>query len=132
MHGNAPPTPEGRLRLCQRIESGWAVAAAAESMNISRQCAHKWWSRSRRNDQRDYMTARAARSGVRTGPGTRGASDRRVAALTQARTRPAQRDRRRAGVYRASRPGPQRSEPAAMAGPPDRAGDPADQDRPLR
>jgi hypothetical protein len=38
-------TPQGRLRLCQRIESGWTVAAAAESMNISRQCAHKWWAR---------------------------------------------------------------------------------------
>lgn len=47
MHRNAPLTPEGRLRLCQRIESGWTVAAAAESMNISRQCAHKWWSRFR-------------------------------------------------------------------------------------
>lgn len=45
MHANAPLTPEGRLRLCQRIESGWSVAATAESMNISRQCAHKWWSR---------------------------------------------------------------------------------------
>ena len=47
MHGNAPLTPQGRLRLCQRIEAGWSVAAAAESMNISRQCAHKWWSRYR-------------------------------------------------------------------------------------
>jgi transposase InsO family protein len=45
MHRNAPLTPEGRLRLCQRIEDGWSVAAAAESMNISRQTAHKWWSR---------------------------------------------------------------------------------------
>ena len=45
MHGNAPLTPEGRLRLCHRIEDGWTVAAAAESMNISRQCAHKWWRR---------------------------------------------------------------------------------------
>ena len=45
MHRNAPLTPEGRLRLCQRIESGWTVAATAESMNISRQCAHKWWRR---------------------------------------------------------------------------------------
>src|ERR1700722_17640618 len=26
---------------------GWTVAAAAESMNISRQCAHKWWRRYR-------------------------------------------------------------------------------------
>ena len=45
MHRNAPLTPEGRLRLCHRIEDGWTVAAAAESMNISRQCAHKWWRR---------------------------------------------------------------------------------------
>jgi transposase InsO family protein len=45
MHGNAPLTPQGRLRLVQRIEAGWTVAAVAESMNISRQCAHKWWSR---------------------------------------------------------------------------------------
>ena len=47
MHANAPLTPEGRLRLCHRIEDGWTVAAAAKSMNISRQCAHKWWSRYR-------------------------------------------------------------------------------------
>jgi len=33
--------------LCQRISAGWTVAAAAESMNISRQCAHKWWRRYR-------------------------------------------------------------------------------------
>jgi transposase InsO family protein len=45
VHRNAPLTPEGRLRLCQRIIDGWTVAAAAESMNISRQCAHKWWRR---------------------------------------------------------------------------------------
>jgi transposase InsO family protein len=47
VHGNAPLTPEGRLRLCHRIEDGWSVAAAAESMNISRQTAHKWWRRYR-------------------------------------------------------------------------------------
>lgn len=45
MHRNAPLTPEGRRRLIERIESGWSVAAAAESMHISRQCAHKWWNR---------------------------------------------------------------------------------------
>ena len=32
MHANAPLTVEGRRRLCERIESGWSVAAAAESM----------------------------------------------------------------------------------------------------
>jgi hypothetical protein len=45
MHRHAPLTLEGGWRLCERIESGWTVAAAAESMNISRQCAHKWWGR---------------------------------------------------------------------------------------
>jgi transposase InsO family protein len=45
LHRNAPLTAEGRFRLCQRIAAGWTVAAAAESMNISRQCAHKWWRR---------------------------------------------------------------------------------------
>lgn len=47
MHRNAPLTPEGRLRLCRRIESGWSVTATAESMNVSRQTAHKWWRRYR-------------------------------------------------------------------------------------
>jgi transposase InsO family protein len=45
MHRNAPLTVEGRRRLCERISSGWTVAAAAESMNISRQTASKWWNR---------------------------------------------------------------------------------------
>jgi hypothetical protein len=45
LHRNAPLTPEGRLRLCARIEAGWTNTAAAESMQISRQCAHTWWSR---------------------------------------------------------------------------------------
>jgi len=48
VHRNAPLTPEGRLRLCLRIEEdGWTVAAAAESMRVSRQCAHKWLRRYR-------------------------------------------------------------------------------------
>lgn len=45
MHRNAPLTPEGRQRLCERIQSGWTITAAAESMNLSRQCASKWWNR---------------------------------------------------------------------------------------
>ena len=45
MHANAPLTPQGRLRLVRRIESGWSIAATAESMNVSRQTAHKWWHR---------------------------------------------------------------------------------------
>jgi transposase InsO family protein len=45
LHANAPLTPEGRLRLCLRIEDGWSIAATAESANVSRQTAHKWWRR---------------------------------------------------------------------------------------
>jgi transposase-like protein len=45
VHRNAPLTPEGRLRLGRLIEDGCPVAAAAESMRISRQTAHKWWRR---------------------------------------------------------------------------------------
>src|SRR6266550_2598924 len=45
VHRNAPLTPEGRLRLCQRIEGGWPVAHAAESMGISRDRAYVWWRR---------------------------------------------------------------------------------------
>jgi len=47
MHGNAPLTREGRRRLVGLVEAGWTVAAAAESMQISRQCAYKWWRRYR-------------------------------------------------------------------------------------
>ena len=45
MHRNAPLTPEGRFRLCQRIEGGWPVAHAAASMGISRDRAYVWWNR---------------------------------------------------------------------------------------
>ncbi len=45
MHRNAPLTVEGRLRLIRRIEKGWSITAAAESSNVSRQCASKWWNR---------------------------------------------------------------------------------------
>jgi transposase InsO family protein len=47
MHAKAPLTPEGRRRLCERIEAGWTVAGAADSMGVSRQTAHKWWRRYR-------------------------------------------------------------------------------------
>jgi transposase InsO family protein len=38
-------TPAGRLLLCQRIEGGWPVAHAAESMGMSRDRAYVWWRR---------------------------------------------------------------------------------------
>ena len=45
MHRNARLTPAGRLLLCQRIEAGWPVAHAANSMGISRDRAYVWWRR---------------------------------------------------------------------------------------
>src|SRR2546425_13288064 len=45
MHRNARLTPAGRLLLCERIEAGWPVAHAAESMGISRDRAYVWWHR---------------------------------------------------------------------------------------
>lgn len=83
MHANAPLTPEGRLRLCQRIESGWSVAAAAESMNISRQCAHKWWRRYC-SEGRDGLQDRSSRP--RSCPHQTPANvERRIVALRQSR-----------------------------------------------
>ena len=83
MHGNAPLTPEGRLRLCHRIESGWTVAAAAESMNISRQCAHKWWRRYREEGE-GGLVDRSSRP--RSCPHqTPARVERRIVALRQSR-----------------------------------------------
>ncbi|MBT8462513.1 MAG: IS481 family transposase [Gemmatimonadetes bacterium] len=45
MHANARLTPQGRLTLVTRIESGRAVAHVAAEMGISRPTAHKWWNR---------------------------------------------------------------------------------------
>jgi len=84
MHRNAPLTVEGRRRLCRRIElDGFTVAQAAESMNISRQTASKWWNR--------YRVAGVA--GLEDRPcrphsspaRTRARLERRVVALRQSR-----------------------------------------------
>jgi transposase InsO family protein len=47
-HGRARLTPLGRLLLVNRIvEEGWTVAAAAESLGVSRATAYKWVQRFR-------------------------------------------------------------------------------------
>jgi len=47
-HRKAKLTPLGRQLLVERItELGWSVAAAAESMGVSRQTAYKWLARYR-------------------------------------------------------------------------------------
>lgn len=45
MHANAPLTPEGRLRMCRRIEAGHGIGEVARFMSVSRQTASKWWNR---------------------------------------------------------------------------------------
>jgi transposase InsO family protein len=83
VHRNAPLTPEGRLRLCRRIEDGWSVSAAAESMNISRQTAHKWWRRYLA-DGRDGLVDRSSRP--RSCPHqTPARVERRIVALRRSR-----------------------------------------------
>jgi transposase InsO family protein len=83
VHGNAPLTPEGRFRLCLRIEDGWTVAAAAESMNISRQCAHKWWQRYQLEGV-DGLRDRSSRP-HRSPNQTAARLERRIVALRQSR-----------------------------------------------
>jgi transposase InsO family protein len=76
-------TPEGRLRLCSRIAEGWTVAAAAESMNISRQCAHKWWRRFQLEGL-DGLRDRSSRP-HRSPNQTPARVERRIVALRQSR-----------------------------------------------
>lgn len=83
MHRNAPLTPEGRLRLCHRIGDGWTVAAAAESMNISRQTAHKWWRRYR-DEGAAGLVDRSSRP-RRCPHQTSARVERRIVALRQSR-----------------------------------------------
>ena len=83
MHRNAPLTEEGRRRLCERIASGWTVAAAAESMNISRQCAHKWWRRFREEGETG-LRDRSSRP-HRCPHQTPARIERRIVALRQSR-----------------------------------------------
>lgn len=44
-HRNAPLTPEGRLRLCRRIDAGRPIAHVAAEAGISRRCLAKWYAR---------------------------------------------------------------------------------------
>jgi transposase InsO family protein len=83
VHANAPLTPEGRLRLCQRIEGGWPVAHAAESMGISRDRAYVWWRRYQEEgvDGLQDRSSRPRRFPTRTKAGR----ERRIVTLRQQR-----------------------------------------------
>jgi transposase InsO family protein len=66
-----------------RIEDGWTIAATAESMNISRQCAHKWWRRYR-DEGVDGLCDRSSRP-HRSPSQTPARLERRIVALRQSR-----------------------------------------------
>lgn len=44
-HANAPLTPEGRRRLCERVAAGRPVAHVAAEAGVSRRCLSKWYGR---------------------------------------------------------------------------------------
>ncbi|MFJ1811292.1 MULTISPECIES: helix-turn-helix domain-containing protein [unclassified Streptomyces] len=44
-HRNAPLNPEGRLRLCLRVDDGHPIAHVAAEAGISRRCLAKWYAR---------------------------------------------------------------------------------------
>ena len=44
-HRSAPLTPEGRRRLCERVDAGRPIAHVAAEAGISRQCLSKWHAR---------------------------------------------------------------------------------------
>ncbi|MEV6981830.1 leucine zipper domain-containing protein [Sphaerisporangium sp. NPDC051017] len=51
-HRNAPLTPEGRLRLCLRIDAGRPIAHIAAEAGLSRRCLAKWYARWRARRER--------------------------------------------------------------------------------
>lgn len=44
-HSNAPLTPEGRRRLCERVDTGRAICHVAAEAGIARQTLGKWYER---------------------------------------------------------------------------------------
>ncbi len=44
-HPNAPLTPHGRRRLCERVDAGRPIAHVAAEAGVSRRCLAKWHSR---------------------------------------------------------------------------------------
>jgi transposase InsO family protein len=69
-HRNAPLTPEGRLRLCLRIDAGRPIAHVAAEAGISRRCLAKWYARWRAHGEGGLLdhSSRPVPSPARTAP----------------------------------------------------------------
>lgn len=50
-HRNAPLTPEGRRRLCERVAAGRPIAHVAAEAGVSRQVVGKWYARWREHGE---------------------------------------------------------------------------------
>ncbi|MGV9779238.1 helix-turn-helix domain-containing protein [Streptosporangium sp. NPDC003464] len=59
-HRNAPLTPEGRLRLCLRVDAGRPIAHVAAGAGVSRRCLAKWYARRLAHGE-DGLTDRSSR-----------------------------------------------------------------------
>jgi transposase len=55
LHGNARTCPHTRLLICERVASGWSVAAAAEAAGVSVRTAAKWLARFRTEGRRGLL-----------------------------------------------------------------------------
>lgn len=67
-HPNVPLTPEGRLRLCLRIDAGRPIAHVAAEAGLSRRCLAKWCARWRAHGENGLLdhSSRPATSPART------------------------------------------------------------------
>ncbi|MFV5998946.1 helix-turn-helix domain-containing protein [Streptomyces sp. NPDC056231] len=67
-HRNAPLTPEGRLRLCLRIDAGRPIAHVAAEAGLSRRRLPKWYARWRAHGENGLLdhSSRPATSPGRT------------------------------------------------------------------
>ncbi|MGW0424106.1 leucine zipper domain-containing protein [Streptomyces sp. NPDC003015] len=107
-HRNAPLTPEGRLRLCLRVDAGRPIAHVAAEAGISRRCLAKWYARwcARGENGRTDRSSRPI------------ASPNRTSEPDQVQARPARRTAEDAGHHRgtghrAPSPRPARAQPPA-------------------
>lgn len=71
-HPNAPLTPEGRRRLCERVDGGRPIAHVAAEAGISRRCLAKWYARWRAHGENGLLdhSSRPATSPARTAEDT--------------------------------------------------------------
>lgn len=68
LHGNARSCPASRRLMCERIERGWSVAAAAEAAGVSERTVYRWLVRWRAGDRELFDRSSAPRRVPRRTP----------------------------------------------------------------